>query len=820
MVDLNKGATVELVKALSDDIRTMSNGVKGDSAGAVTRNAEKTTSENESRLFSLDGIIKAEWEVGGVDVNAENSHLELLGSNYNERIRIKNGKVFKIRKGTFIYLSSYSDFSLRVLKSADNDAYTTIIVNGVTLLSFFADEDCYCTFSIVSKTQTVQSDTTAAELFALEYDDAETAHIDRLETMVREHNKRLSFIDGQIDVEWEIGGHVINEDGTVKHPKSGVLTSFPRIRSKYGRVYFVNRKTAISLSSYSDYRLLIYISADGVHFNSSVSLTAGGSAYHPESDVYCIFVIVRKNNEDQTDTSAAALFTVTFENDIQIALERMAGEELIAETTVGKTLAYKFNIVAGHSYRFINLGSSTNTMMLYAGNTPAIDTSTLLGRSIGTIQVRDFVADTDYRYIYVYTTGADSRFSIRDLDALSFEREDIPDYYVSHVEQKIQEINDGADACGLTGDSFVFMTDYHSQSNAQNSNRLIKKILDNTGCRFFLFGGDVQDTEDSISGGINQLRLFKEQFKDVYDKMYCLLGNHEFNPYSLDAQTAPQYTVSYAKAYEMLLKDKEGLYGGISEYGNYWFDNSIQKIRYICTSCDYASDMPVDSIKWVLNALKDVPDDYSIIILSHLTFDVSSSDNTKAYLRKGIYSVAQALDVYNDRGTFTYDDTAFDFSQCGGKVLCVIGGHTHFDFDSAQESSILQPDWIPSPLPDTMVIATTTDAYKRQNKKVRPMARELHTVAEHAFDVVHVNTQSATIHMFRIGAGHNRIYHLDNMTSVGTLSTELTGTITWTSSDTSVATVSGGTVTVIGSGRARIVATDESGNTETWTVKE
>ena len=150
----------------------------------------------------------------------------------------------------------------------------------------------------------------------------------------------------------------------------------------------------------------------------------------------------------------------------------------------------------------------------------------------------------------------------------------------------------------------------------------------------------------------------------------------------------------------------------------------------------------------------------------------------------------------------------------------MIGGHTHFDFDSAQESSILQPDWIPSPLPDTMVIATTTDAYKRQNKKVRPMARELHTVAEHAFDVVHVNTQSATIHMFRIGAGHNRIYHLDNMTSVGTLSTELTGAITWTSSDTSVATVSGGTVAVIGSGRTRIVATDESGNTETWTIKE
>ena len=846
MVDLNKGATVELVKTLSDDIRTMSNGVKGDSAGAVTRNAEKTTSENESRLFSLDGIIKAEWEVGGVGVNAENSRLELLGRNYNERIRIKNGKVFKIRKGTFIYLSSYSDFSLRVLKSSDNDAYTRITVDGVTLHSFLADEDYYCTFSIVSKNQTVQLGTTAAELFTLEYDKSMSNKFTNLTRAVTEQNKRLFAIDGVLNVEWEIGGHGVNNDGSLVHPAPGIVSAFPKIRSKYGDTYFVKKGTDISLSSYTDFRLLIYVSNDGITFDTTaVSLYAGGPTYYrPANDVYCVFAIATTNNENQTNTAASALFEAVYNselNQINTRLttnesdisninthldsfhtdyDRLIGNELIAETTAGKTLAYKFNIVAGHSYRFINLGTDINTMMLYAGNTPTVNTSTLLERSIGARYIREFSADADYKYIYVYTATANSRFSIRDLDALSFEREDIPDYYVPHLEQKIREINDSTDACGLTGDSFVFMTDYHSQSNAQNSNRLIKKILDNTGCRFFMFGGDVQDTEDSRNGGINQLRLFKEHFRDVTKKMYCLLGNHEFNPYTLDAQTAPQYLVSHSKAYEMMLKDMESTYGGISEYGNYWFDNSAQKIRYICTTCDYASDMPADSIKWVLNELIHVPDDYSVIVFSHLTFDINPSDNTKAYLRKGICWIADAMDAYNKRETYTFDETTFNFSQSHGKALCVIGGHTHFDFDSAQEDKILQPDWTSPTLADTMVIATTTDAYKRQGYRVNAMDRTLHTTTEHAFDVVHVNTQSAIIHMFRIGAGHNRIYHLDNMTSVGTLSTELTGTITWTSSDTSVATVSGGTVTVIGSGRARIVATDESGNTETWTVKE
>ena len=42
MVDLNKGATVELVKTLSDDIRTLPDGTKAASAGAVTREVYST----------------------------------------------------------------------------------------------------------------------------------------------------------------------------------------------------------------------------------------------------------------------------------------------------------------------------------------------------------------------------------------------------------------------------------------------------------------------------------------------------------------------------------------------------------------------------------------------------------------------------------------------------------------------------------------------------------------------------------------------------------------------------------------------------------
>ena len=52
-----------------------------------------------------------------------------------------------------------------------------------------------------------------------------------------------------------------------------------------------------------------------------------------------------------------------------------------------------------------------------------------------------------------------------------------------------------------------------------------------------------------------------------------------------------------------------------------------------------------------------------------------------------------------------------------------------------------------------------------------------------------------------------------------TLNTKLTGTITWSTSDSNVATVSDGVVTNIGIGKCAILAKDEVGNYECWIVK-
>lgn len=85
-VDLNKGATVELVKTLSDDLRTKDDGTKYNSAGdAVRDNASKVTDLKTDFKYIDEGHIKTELTVtagryinkSGVLVVNNNQHLAI-----------------------------------------------------------------------------------------------------------------------------------------------------------------------------------------------------------------------------------------------------------------------------------------------------------------------------------------------------------------------------------------------------------------------------------------------------------------------------------------------------------------------------------------------------------------------------------------------------------------------------------------------------------------------------------------------------------------------------------------------------------------------
>ena len=95
-------------------------------------------------------------------------------------------------------------------------------------------------------------------------------------------------------------------------------------------------------------------------------------------------------------------------------------------------------------------------------------------------------------------------------------------------------------------------------------------------------------------------------------------------------------------------------------------------------------------------------------------------------------------------------------------------------------------------------------------------ARTAGTATEDAWTVCVLKPNSKELSTIRFGAGVDRYFHYDPIAPT-TLTSKLASP-TWSSSNESVATVSGGVVTGVASGTCAILAKDATGNYEAWIV--
>ena len=100
---------------------------------------------------------------------------------------------------------------------------------------------------------------------------------------------------------------------------------------------------------------------------------------------------------------------------------------------------------------------------------------------------------------------------------------------------------------------------------------------------------------------------------------------------------------------------------------------------------------------------------------------------------------------------------------------------------------------------------------------VRKNARVQNTETEDLWSVCIYKPDTNELDLIRFGAGKDRYFHVTPI-SPTTLTTQLSGTIAWSSSDTSVATVADGVVTEEGTGKCAVLAKDEDGNYECWII--
>lgn len=306
---------------------------------------------------------------------------------------------------------------------------------------------------------------------------------------------------------------------------------------------------------------------------------------------------------------------------------------------------------------------------------------------------------------------------------------DIPSYYDAQLSAAVSSIRANMNACGKNGDTFIFITDPHwdprvlyRTRNARRSPALVKKIIDETGLKKIIFGGDYFTGNDSAEFEFEQLHDFFTAFNIKNTLVYPIMGNHDWNGYNTSTGEWDNNT-----AYAQIMKQCED-YVNMGDDLCYFFDNAAAQTRYIMlNSHDQNDTVPAAQLTWLTNTLNSTPSGYRIIVAMHVWFNTVNN--------------APAASTQNSQVSAICD--AFNTDNADRKVRLMIGGHIHYDYVSAT------PGGIP-------IIITDTDAYL----SAVGSSPEKDTADEQCFDVVTVDYTNNVAKCVRIGRGSNRNINL------------------------------------------------------------
>lgn len=341
----------------------------------------------------------------------------------------------------------------------------------------------------------------------------------------------------------------------------------------------------------------------------------------------------------------------------------------------------------------------------------------------------------------------------------------IPSHWVSHINSKIDTINNIQNSGGSNVVSFGFITDIHSERNANNYGSLMERVAVECNIRDVINGGDTGSRNVSKLDFIDDMNRAFNLFGSRRNRTFFTMGNHDDNPYggvewNRLVKTEDQFTHYFSG------------YGSNVSYGNngtyYFVDDMVNKIRYIVLnsldipyiqvgsgakySGENMSAFRQEQLTWFGNTALNVPDSsWSVVVTSHnppygtgvtgFTTTTRNSDLAlgilSAFKNKTTFSASSLASVPDDLTA----SVSVNFNSRGGNVICWVSGHTHSD------NSVVIPT---GNIRLITTINDSTDSYGDAPVKTRG------TTTEQAFDIFTVNTNTKTVNLTRIGAGSNR----------------------------------------------------------------
>lgn len=389
-------------------------------------------------------------------------------------------------------------------------------------------------------------------------------------------------------------------------------------------------------------------------------------------------------------------------------------------------------------------------------------------------------AGTKSTYYVPSTTAVDgvARGEIAELVGDAF-----PAYYDSQVENVLSLIGSNADKVGSKGESFIFVTDPHWGHSAKHTPDIVHYLINNTNVRNVVCGGDVLDSGEKAFE-ISKGKLFMDCYRFVPGGLKMVIGNHDSNKNQHTDDSS--YWLTCEEIYHLLcaqakmeMQDFHMPTGKVDfPYCYYYFDVPATNTRFVISGAAYGSVTDAEKT-WLTAQLTDNPDK-NFVIVGHYLYELSEG---------ALSSAGQAISTIADAHS---------------NVFALITGHTH------QDAEIYTAGGIP-------VLVTDTDASSRL-ADTNPNTSTIGTITECAFDTVTVGYSPNVIRAARIGRGKNRIMHggANAVSSTLSLTSELESPV-WSSTDSSVATVSNGVVSAVSTGKAIIKATT-SDTVEMWLV--
>lgn len=342
----------------------------------------------------------------------------------------------------------------------------------------------------------------------------------------------------------------------------------------------------------------------------------------------------------------------------------------------------------------------------------------------------------------------------------------LPAYYFenNYIDNRIQTVQAHSEENGIYGDAFVWITDPHLYwqaegqgtsenyriTNGMNAPKLLKMIKERTNINKFFNGGDFLRGNTT---GKNPARTLMsntiQHYVPIWDDMYCIIGNHDWNNNPTrtteGGQTTESYNnlsnaLSFVELYSLLIKHQEDKINidfpeTISDnyVGDYYLDNEKQKIRYFFIGCPnggaaYDGYFSQASAEYLKTQLLLVPTGYTVIILAHNIVGNADADHGVTSFSQHFSDLIPFLNAAKTGTTYS----TYNPNNIVVNIACIIAGHKHRDYCDL--------------LPDTTIpyVITECDYCTGDN-------RAFNSITEQAFDVVQISTKEKKIYFTRFG---------------------------------------------------------------------